>query len=859
MKRYRRALSLLLCLLMLLSLIPAAAFAGEDSGEDFPPEYVQEESDNDHENNEDEGENDPDLGNELGDGDGPDSGNGSGNDDDPDSGNGSGNDDDPDSASGSGNDDDPDSGNGSGNNDAPDSASGSEDGDDPDLTDNLTNGGDDFFSMDMTAAFAADSADNEEDGEELTEEEEELVCVEFICDPEDTIITVYACAAGEFGVDGPTVALDENGEPVVIKSEEDGTYLLMPGYYLYDASTDGYESENAVPFEVSTGESQEIIVLLNALAAESFSVGEEALDIPLTLTPVFASSHMRVSSINSLNNSISDESDLEQPELTSEKEIDRIVPELTKGADNPDFSLENEVAFAASAESIVDIGVYGTLTWKLDSSGTLTISGTGPMKEFEDATSITNAEAWRVPAIRKSINRIVINPGITSIAKWAFFLCENLESVTLSDGLIQIEHSAFLACDMLKKITVPGTVTELMGAIDSPQLRSAGPIGSGCDIEYGWNTEIPEYAFYQCSNLTNVIIPASITEIGGAAFYSLNNLQNVYYGGSAGQWATIDIGTDNNPLLNANIHYSSSGPANYTVSYNANGGSGAPASQTKTQGITLTLSSTQPTRSSVSAGSYTVYTFNNWNTASNGSGTSYNPGGSYSTDANATLYAQWNSNTTTAAVTLPTPTRSGYSFQGWATSSSASSGVTGSYTPSGNVKLYATWKANAYTVSYNANGGSGAPEGQTKTQGIALTLSSTQPIRSSVSAGSYTVTLDANVTRSTTGTPHRMAAERVTTPAGAIRQTQTRRCTLSGTAAQMHRLLRFPHRPSAATASRAGPRAAAQAQVSPAAIPRAGMSRYMRYGSRRRPTLSLTMPTAAAARPRVRPRCRESL
>ncbi len=86
MKRYRRALSLLLCLLMLLSLIPAAAFAGEDSGEDFPPEYVQEESDNDNENNEDEGENDPDLGNELGDGDDPDSGSGSEDGDEPKSG-----------------------------------------------------------------------------------------------------------------------------------------------------------------------------------------------------------------------------------------------------------------------------------------------------------------------------------------------------------------------------------------------------------------------------------------------------------------------------------------------------------------------------------------------------------------------------------------------------------------------------------------------------------------------------------------------------------------------------------------------------------------------------------------------------
>ena len=203
----------------------------------------------------------------------------------------------------------------------------------------------------------------------------------------------------------------------------------------------------------------------------------------------------------------------------------------------------------------------------------------------------------------------------------------------------------------------------------------------------------------------------------------------------------------------------------YTISYNANGGTGAPAAQTKTHDVALTLSTTQPTRSNASAGSYTVtlnanggsvgttsltaarttsYSFKNWNTAANGGGTSYAPGASYTVNASATLYAQWNSSTSTAAVTLPTPTRTGYTFKGWATSSTASSGSTGSYTPSGNVTLYAIWQAYTYTLTYDANGGTGAPAAQTKTHDVALTLSTTQPTRSSASAGSYTVTLNAN-------------------------------------------------------------------------------------------------------------------
>jgi uncharacterized repeat protein (TIGR02543 family) len=203
----------------------------------------------------------------------------------------------------------------------------------------------------------------------------------------------------------------------------------------------------------------------------------------------------------------------------------------------------------------------------------------------------------------------------------------------------------------------------------------------------------------------------------------------------------------------------------YSITYDANGGTGAPAAQTKTHDVALTLSSTKPTRANASAGSYTVtldpnggsvsstsltaarttsYSFKNWNTKADGSGTTYASGASYTANAAATLYAQWNSSTTTVAVTLPTPTRTGYTFKGWATSASATSGTTGSYTPTGNVTLYAIWQANTYTVTYDANGGTGAPAAQTKTHDVALTLSSTKPTRANASAGSYTVTLDPN-------------------------------------------------------------------------------------------------------------------
>lgn len=75
-------------------------------------------------------------------------------------------------------------------------------------------------------------------------------------------------------------------------------------------------------------------------------------------------------------------------------------------------------------------------------------------------------------------------------------------------------------------------------------------------------------------------------------------------------------------------------PTTYTVSYNVNGGSGSVSSQSATSGSSITIQS--------GAGlTNTGYTFNGWNTATNGSGTAYAAGASLTVTANVTLYAQW--------------------------------------------------------------------------------------------------------------------------------------------------------------------------------------------------------------------------
>ena len=186
----------------------------------------------------------------------------------------------------------------------------------------------------------------------------------------------------------------------------------------------------------------------------------------------------------------------------------------------------------------------------------------------------------------------------------------------------------------------------------------------------------------------------------------------------------------------------------YTISYNVNGGTGSIASQTKTHNTNLTLTMAKPTGKSftvtynanggtVSTSSKTVsQSFTNWNTAANGSGTAYNAGATYSTNANVTLYAQY---ANLSIGSLPTPTRSGYSFEGWYTSATGGTKITNSTEVTANTTVYAHWKANAYTVSYNVNGGTGSIASQTKTHGTNLTLTTAKP-----TGKSFTVTYNAN-------------------------------------------------------------------------------------------------------------------
>lgn len=205
--------------------------------------------------------------------------------------------------------------------------------------------------------------------------------------------------------------------------------------------------------------------------------------------------------------------------------------------------------------------------------------------------------------------------------------------------------------------------------------------------------------------------------------------------GSASKTITVafkNFNTDNGDSATKNVSFTVSVPAwtSYKITYSANGGNGAPSAQTKWKDQTLTLSGTKPTR--------TGYSFLGWSTSSTATSATYSAGGSYTANSAATLYA--------------------------------------------------VWKANTYTVKFNANGGSGAPGNQTKTYGVTLTLSSTKPTRTnytfkgwSTSASATTATYSAGGSYTANASATLYAVWELTYVKPQISSLSASRCDSSGT------------------------------------------------------------------------------
>ena len=325
----------------------------------------------------------------------------------------------------------------------------------------------------------------------------------------------------------------------------------------------------------------------------------------------------------------------------------------------------------------------------------------------------------------KSLTSLTLPDSLTSIGANAFSSCASLKSITIPKNVATIFDNAFKNCSGLTSVKFLGNLSSLgkyafQGCTNLTSLE----LPSGLDY-------LDDGTFISCSNLASVTIPRSMETIGKKVFEKCTHLKDIYFTGTQEEWENIYIDASTQAqLASVKIHYNSGGSSSaktYTVTFDPTGGKVTPASKEYKANATLgTLPN--PTK--------TGYKFNGWYTAKTGGSKVTS---SYKVAKDQTLYAQWTKNSTAAKVTikldanggkvspasisvtknstylnlLPTPTRDGYTFDGWYTTKTGTTKITSATKAAASRTVYAHWTKDTgadeeltlLNVTFNANGG----------------------------------------------------------------------------------------------------------------------------------------------------------
>ena len=195
------------------------------------------------------------------------------------------------------------------------------------------------------------------------------------------------------------------------------------------------------------------------------------------------------------------------------------IGELCTGIANQAFYQYTNLTSVTIPNSVISIGNYAfqgcsgltsvTIGNNVTSIGNYAFSGCETLTNVtipNNVTSLDEGVFWGCG----NLTSIDIPDSVTSIGKWAFRSCSGLESVTIGSGVTNIGREAFYLCRGLKRIN-----SDTDGVFNLP--NSVTSIDS---------------AFSNCSSLTSVIIPNSVTSIGDSAFYDCTGLESVTIGNS---------------------------------------------------------------------------------------------------------------------------------------------------------------------------------------------------------------------------------------------------------------------------------------------------------------------------------------
>lgn len=215
------------------------------------------------------------------------------------------------------------------------------------------------------------------------------------------------------------------------------------------------------------------------------------------------------------------------------------------------------------AVEIIASGTCGDdVNWSVYDDGSFLLTGNGTlMNDYENEEdvpwynyreSITDASLWL--------------SQITNVGKHAFSGCTGLTRIVIPSNVSVINSYAFSCCINLK--TVEGDIIANSGCQKTNLGINVPEIGSyafyncssleSIDIR-GEITQIQKGTFSGCTNLNSISIPDTVTYVRVGAFNNCTSLSDVYYSGTEAEWYSINIESNNEPLLNATIHYQGNG------------------------------------------------------------------------------------------------------------------------------------------------------------------------------------------------------------------------------------------------------------------------------------------------------------
>ena len=179
------------------------------------------------------------------------------------------------------------------------------------------------------------------------------------------------------------------------------------------------------------------------------------------------------------------------------------------------------------------------LTWKLTTDGTLTISGSGAMNNFE-STQLGTYSFYKAPwnDYKNKIKKVVFSGSITSIGNGAFNGCTALTSISLPSSITSVGINAFTDSG-ITSLTIPSGVTMIpdnafayCSNIKTLTLSGVKSVGQNAFLESGIQKvvfssslkTIGDYAFLDCADLKEVSFGSGLTSIGSGAFKNCTKL-----------------------------------------------------------------------------------------------------------------------------------------------------------------------------------------------------------------------------------------------------------------------------------------------------------------------------------------------